>query len=75
MKMRKLFILPVLGLTLSHPGIAAEIAVKDERYTPTWTSYDAAVYGTDLPEEAPATHQERAYTSPIWYTPGTPGAD
>jgi hypothetical protein len=37
--------------------------------TPTWTTYDAAVYGTDLPEGAPATHQERAYTSPIWFTP------
>jgi hypothetical protein len=38
--------------------------------TPTWTTYDAAVYGTGLPEGAPATHQERAYTSPIWFTPG-----
>jgi len=38
--------------------------------TPTWTTYDASVYGTGLPEGAPATHQERAYTSPIWYTPG-----
>jgi len=23
-----------------------------------------------IPEEAETTHQERAYTSPIWYTPG-----
>jgi Protein of unknown function (DUF3604) len=37
--------------------------------TPTWTTYDAAVYGTGLPEGAPETHQERAYTSPIWFTP------
>ena len=37
--------------------------------TPRWTTYDAAFYGVDLPEGVPAAQQDRAYTSPIWYTP------
>jgi hypothetical protein len=38
--------------------------------TPRWTTYDAAFFGIDLPQNVPATVQDRAYTSPIWYTPG-----
>ncbi|MBS9718839.1 DUF3604 domain-containing protein [Pseudohalocynthiibacter aestuariivivens] len=37
--------------------------------TPRWVVYDAFRYGLELPEEAEATAQERAYTSPIWYEP------
>ncbi len=36
--------------------------------TPRWTTYDAAFYGVPLPEAVPATVQDRAYTSPIWYS-------
>jgi hypothetical protein len=38
--------------------------------TPRWTTYDAAFFGIDLPKNVPATLQDRAYTSPIWYSPG-----
>ena len=37
--------------------------------TPRWTTHDAAFYGVDLPKGVPASQQDRAYTSPIWYTP------
>jgi hypothetical protein len=37
--------------------------------TPRWIVYDAFRYGIDIPKGAETTGQERAYTSPVWYTP------
>jgi hypothetical protein len=37
--------------------------------TPRWTAFDALRYAIVMPEEVTMVLQERAYTSPIWYTP------
>ena len=37
--------------------------------TPRWTTYDANIFGVKLPDDVPTSTQDRAYTSPIWYTP------
>lgn len=37
--------------------------------TPRWTNIDAVHFQSPAPEQAPEWTQERAYTSPIWYTP------
>ena len=69
---------PELAVTWTDPDFnRAELAFYYLRVleipTPRWTAYDAKFYGlNDLPDEIPMVTQERAYTSPIWYTPNAP---
>lgn len=64
-----------LSVTWTDPDFDAdEAAVYYVRVleipTPRWTAYDAAFYGIEaLPETVPMVTRERAYSSPIWYTP------
>jgi hypothetical protein len=52
------------------PSIKAVYYVRVlEIPTPRWSTYDSARNNLPLPTEVPATIQERAYSSPIWYTP------
>ena len=37
--------------------------------TPRWTAYDQLRFGIEMDPEVPMTQQERAWSSPIWYTP------
>ena len=37
--------------------------------TPRWTAYDAKYFGVKMAPEVTMEMQERAYTSPIWYSP------
>jgi len=37
--------------------------------TPRWTAYDAAYYSVEQSPDIPMIVQDRAFTSPIWYTP------
>jgi len=55
---------------------APSTALRDFQYaraiqipTPRWTTYDVKLFGVKLPTDLPASLQDRAYTSPIWYTP------
>ena len=54
---------------LPRTGSAFYYARVLEIPTPPWYAYDAFRFGAEIPKDAPKSQQERAYTSPIWYTP------
>ena len=37
--------------------------------TPSWQTFDRKVFGDDMPDHVDKIVQDRAYTSPIWYSP------
>ncbi len=37
--------------------------------SPRWTCYDCKRFGIKMPDYVPMTVTDRAYTSPVWYTP------
>ena len=65
---------PELSATWTDPEFDAALpafyyARVIEIPTPRWTAYDCARFGVKMPATVPMTTQERAYTSPIWYSP------
>jgi hypothetical protein len=65
---------PELSTTWTDPDFDAKqpafyYARVIEIPTPRWTAYEALRFGVKMPPEVPMTTQERAYTSPIWYSP------
>jgi len=63
----------LMGSWTDHQFDARQGAVYYARVllipTPRWSTYDAVRAGLPLLKDVPATVQERAWTSPIWYTP------
>jgi hypothetical protein len=53
-----------------NPELSAAYYVRVlEIPTPRWSTYDSVKSGLPIPEGIPASIQERAWSSPIWYTP------
>jgi len=67
---------PELGAVWTDPDFdpgqpAAYYTRVLEIPTPRWTAYEAKRFGVTMASKVPMVTQERAYTSPIWYTPAS----
>jgi hypothetical protein len=65
---------PELGTVWSDPEFDPTVSAfyyarVIEIPTPRWTAYDAAYFKEKMAPNVPMTTQERAWSSPIWYTP------
>ncbi len=65
---------PALTAVWTDPGFDAKqhafyYARVLEIPTPRWSTRDASTLGIEIPGGLPPTIQERAWSSPIWYTP------
>ena len=55
--------IPTMAQDAKKPKYATDIP------TPRWTAYDENRFDIKMSGDVPMATQERAYTSPIWYTP------
>jgi hypothetical protein len=62
--------------TLSMPTVVNDAQQSAFNYvrvieipTPRWATYNPKTFDVELPNDVPVSIQDRAYTSPIWYTP------
>jgi hypothetical protein len=58
----------ILGLFIVQLLVPVQ-ALPQEPAPPAQDLDDAKYFGITMPPEVPMKGQERAYTSPIWYTP------